>query len=946
MKIEKMMIYGFGKHENLTLDIDDELAVFYGNNEAGKTTIQQFIIQILFGFPSRNQTGSRYEPKAGGRYGGQLYLNDAQYGKVIVERVKGKAAGDVTVYFEDGTRGAETDLKKLLREYDRASFEAIFSFSIHELQGLDKMTEEQLSRTLLASGTTGVDAITKMESDLEKDMGMLFKKGGRNPQLNGLIEQLRNDERELKEHREQADSYGPFLEQLDGLDSRLEVIAERENSIAALLSEAAKRQQAAPIAQRKRQLEEQLASLSVDFFPADGSRRMERLAERISEASAKMKQAEKELFALPEIEPAAISGEALEEFLEKESEWLRFLSEYKNVEEEAEKLNDELGRHLGLIGMGLNDALKFDASLINEEKLRNLAEEADKEEENSRFRERDLQGEKQKLIDAEKEMSYLESIAPTPEQLEAAAKWPENALKLAEAKAVKRLGAEPANQLFSYILIALGAAGILAGLLSDNILLVIIAFAAAAAGVWILVKTRKKPNLMAEDLDDVIKRYSGKEAEMEMLQRNIAEHDRKVEETLRVISKADQKIEELVKNKDMQPAKKQLAAYLGKIGISSSASSSIVIELFQTIRRVQELHSKLLRTEEAIKDAESEKAKWLETAAAVTGKSIQAGELYTVLRAEAKKTYEVNDRNQRISEKKGALSEELERQSGYLQELELERAALLEESGAGDIDQFHQFHLEWLRKKELEQELEIVSSQWQAAGAADPEEDETAYSLKERMNTLEQELSQLKNERNQILNERAELQQKVNHLLTDEDYELKLQKYEEKKAQFNELAIRWSVDKAIIEAIRSTMSELKEKSLPAVLSKACEYFERLTGNSYTAMDIHPDGYFEAIRKDNVRFRIAELSQATKEQAYLALRLSLAVSMQKSHPFPIIMDDPFVHFDRLRLQQVINLIKELQTDHQFIYFTCHEDMCRAWPEAQVIDVANTGRSVYL
>ena len=310
------MIYGFGKHENLTLNINEELAVLFGNNEAGKTTIQQFIIQILFGFPSRNQVGNRYEPKAGGRYGGQLYLDDAQFGKVIIERIKGKAAGDVTVYFEDGSRGAETELKKILRDYDRASFEAIFSFSIHELQGLDKMTEEQLSRTLLASGTTGVDAITKMESEIEKDMGNLFKKGGRNPQLNLLIEQLKNDERELKEHREQADSYGPYLDQLDGLDNRLEEMASREDSISELLAEAAKRQQAAPLAGQKKRVEEQLNSITVDFFPADGSHRMERLAERISEASAQKKHSEKELAVLPETSHSRMNAEGLEELLE------------------------------------------------------------------------------------------------------------------------------------------------------------------------------------------------------------------------------------------------------------------------------------------------------------------------------------------------------------------------------------------------------------------------------------------------------------------------------------------------------------------------------------------------------------------------------------------------------------------------------------------------------
>ncbi|WP_440108003.1 AAA family ATPase [Planococcus halotolerans] len=945
MKIEKMIVYGFGKHEDLTLDIHEELAVFYGNNEAGKTTIQQFIIQILFGFPSRNQAGNRYEPKMGGRYGGQLHLDDAQFGKVVIERIKGKAAGDVTVYFEDGSRGTETELKTILRDYDRSSFEAIFSFSIHELQGLDKMTEEQLSRTLLASGTTGVDSITQMETELEKDMGNLFKKGGRNPQLNLLIEQLRNDEKALKEHREQADLYGPYLEKLNLLNKRLEEISARENAISEMLSKAARKQQAAPLMQQKKKVEEQLGNIHVQSFPADGSRRMERLAERMSAALAKKKHSEHELAVLPETSIIEKNGDAIAELLEKESEWLRLLSRSRDLDDESGKLEEELGRQLGLIGMGLDEALKFDVSLVNEEKLLKLAERANKEEEDSRFHDRELQDEKKKLIEAEKEMSYLESAAPTEEQQDAAAKWPENSLKLAEAKALKRMKKDPVNHFFSYMLIALAVAGVLTGLLQSDMLIVAIAAAAALGGLWMLWKATSK-NGSFEDMDDVIKRFSGKEAEMEMLQRKIAEHNRKVEETLRDIARSDKRIDELMNELNHKPAKSEFDAYLENLGITSSASSSTVIELFKTIRKVQEIHGKLNRTQESLDQIKYEEGKWLEKAAAETGKNIQPGDLYIILRAEANKLNELKEENRRIADKREVLTAELQQQSSYIAELDLEKTSLLEECGAADVEEFHQFHLEWLRKKELQQELELVVNQLEAIGSIDQRPDESDVSLKEHISNLEDEYTLLKNERNQTMNERAELQQRVNHLLTDEAYEVKLQNYEEKKEQFNELARRWSVDKAIIEAIRSTMAELKEKSLPAVLSKACEYFQRLTGDSYTGMEINPDGHFEAIRKDNIRFRIAELSQATKEQAYLALRLSLAVSMQKSHPFPIIMDDPFVHFDRLRLQQVINLIKELQTDHQFIYFTCHEDMCRAWPEAQVIDVANTGRSVYL
>ena len=107
MKIEKLNIYGFGKHENVTVDFGPGITVLYGLNEAGKTTIQQFILHILFGFPQKNNVLLRYEPKSGGKYGGQVHLVDETYGKCIVERIRGKSAGDVTVYFEDGTKGGE-----------------------------------------------------------------------------------------------------------------------------------------------------------------------------------------------------------------------------------------------------------------------------------------------------------------------------------------------------------------------------------------------------------------------------------------------------------------------------------------------------------------------------------------------------------------------------------------------------------------------------------------------------------------------------------------------------------------------------------------------------------------------------------------------------------------------------------------------------------------------
>ena len=74
MKIVEMSIYGYGKFENITFSPLHDQQVFYGENEAGKSTIMSFIHSILFGFPTKQQSELRYEPKKGAKYGGQLIV--------------------------------------------------------------------------------------------------------------------------------------------------------------------------------------------------------------------------------------------------------------------------------------------------------------------------------------------------------------------------------------------------------------------------------------------------------------------------------------------------------------------------------------------------------------------------------------------------------------------------------------------------------------------------------------------------------------------------------------------------------------------------------------------------------------------------------------------------------------------------------------------------------
>ncbi|MCB2502547.1 hypothetical protein KQ692_15740, partial [Listeria monocytogenes] len=93
-----------------------------------------FIHSILFGFPTKQQSIPRMEPKNGGPYGGRLTLEDTSFGKVLIERLKGKATGDVRIYYGAGQTAGEEKLPEIIGEIYRNTYEAIFSFDIHGLQ--------------------------------------------------------------------------------------------------------------------------------------------------------------------------------------------------------------------------------------------------------------------------------------------------------------------------------------------------------------------------------------------------------------------------------------------------------------------------------------------------------------------------------------------------------------------------------------------------------------------------------------------------------------------------------------------------------------------------------------------------------------------------------------------------------------------------------------------
>ena len=112
MKITHLDVEGFGVWSGLQVEkFCDALNVFYGPNEAGKTTLLQFIRSMLYGFsPSRRHY---LPPVHGGRPGGALDV-DGPHGRFQISRFDSTddAPGEhLTLTAPDGTRQGEHFVK-------------------------------------------------------------------------------------------------------------------------------------------------------------------------------------------------------------------------------------------------------------------------------------------------------------------------------------------------------------------------------------------------------------------------------------------------------------------------------------------------------------------------------------------------------------------------------------------------------------------------------------------------------------------------------------------------------------------------------------------------------------------------------------------------------------------------------------------------------------------
>jgi len=130
--------------------------------------------------------------------------------------------------------------------------------------------------------------------------------------------------------------------------------------------------------------------------------------------------------------------------------------------------------------------------------------------------------------------------------------------------------------------------------------------------------------------------------------------------------------------------------------------------------------------------------------------------------------------------------------------------------------------------------------------------------------------------------------------------------------------------------LTKAMERYRQSNQSPVLSMAGDYFKTMTHGSFAGLradfDDKGDPIIKAKRPDGKMLTLAEMSDGSRDQLFLALRLGgLARYVKANGPMPFIVDDVLVHFDDDRSAAALATLGELAKETQIIFFTHHEHL---------------------
>ncbi|MBX6395008.1 MAG: AAA family ATPase, partial [Alicyclobacillaceae bacterium] len=298
MRITWWRVGKFGRWRGIESGtVSPGLTVFYGPNEAGKTTWLHFVRAMLFGETHRERS-PYWSPEIG--WSGALGVRLGDGEEWVIERYTEGRRAEVRILLPDGSRAGEEDWQRRLGGLSRFVYDQIFAFGLGELERFESLADNRIASQLysVGAGLRGVD-LAAVEQSFQRRMEDRYKARGRKPVINQLLSEWRECERHIRALGDPGAEYGRVTADLAACDGEEAALAGRRAEIRERRQELLRWKQIREIWETWANTESEWRELQElpDVDPEEVAR-LDRLAERAAELRAREEWERRELESL------------------------------------------------------------------------------------------------------------------------------------------------------------------------------------------------------------------------------------------------------------------------------------------------------------------------------------------------------------------------------------------------------------------------------------------------------------------------------------------------------------------------------------------------------------------------------------------------------------------------------------------------------------------------
>jgi DNA repair protein SbcC/Rad50 len=137
----------------------------------------------------------------------------------------------------------------------------------------------------------------------------------------------------------------------------------------------------------------------------------------------------------------------------------------------------------------------------------------------------------------------------------------------------------------------------------------------------------------------------------------------------------------------------------------------------------------------------------------------------------------------------------------------------------------------------------------------------------------------------------------------------------------------WIRGKIAHSILAEALRRFRDRAQGPMLVAATTYFAKMTGGRFIRLvseDSEKAAVLVAVRTDGTRIRVEAMSEGTRDQLYLALRLA-ALDFRRTAgvDLPLILDDVLITSDEERVAAILDALTEAAQSHQVMVFTHHQ-----------------------